>query len=535
MAKEGRKVSCSATTCAGEPMSKIQVLVSGAGRGGTNLGIEMVRALGINTTAQVEDRTFFRSRLPDVYATKLATENKGFTFNAICSKMEEYPNLKIVFITRHPFDNILSKIRRGAPRSLGGDNGGEEWMPDGTPLGATMAVEYAYSILNSLKESKYANRVKTVKMEDMILSPKQTVDDVASFLNRTPTKESYLFYKNNRNVHQKHRYSDKLSTEQIDLYKDLESNFLGFFKQGKDIMIPFLSNRVRSLATSNGYTVDLTKHENKLNKVYFGINGQFGDIIIQEPSLRSFIEDHPETKIVLGCNKKYQQAIELYKGYHENIIDFKLWDGYSNWPSPEDAAYIQEQNFDFVCNAQPQHTMSDWAAHLHQTEESGLMQSIIVKDTQISLPMPSNIVDHDKTVAISLFPNWPNGGVKAFPVHTVTNIVKIVNKLGYKVLHLNGPNEPDIPNTTKVNGSYIDSVRNLLGTDLLLTCDTGMAWVASAYQHPTIGFYAWGYNPVARTSKNWQPTNPNAEYIEAGSVNDISKRDIVEAIYRRLK
>ena len=66
--------------------------------------------------------------------------------------------------------------------------------------------------------------------------------------------------------------------------------------------------------------------------------------------------------------------------------------------------------------------------------------------------------------------------------------------MGYKVIHLNGPNEPDVPNTTKVNGSYLDSVKNLLGTDLLVTCDTGIAWVASGYQHPTVGLYAWGYN-----------------------------------------
>ena len=272
-----------------------------------------------------------------------------------------------------------------------------------------------------------------------------------------------------------------------------------------------------------------------MKKVSFGINGQFGDIIIQEPSLRSFIQDHPDAKIVLGCNSKYKEALELYRGYHENIIDFKFWDGYKHWPEPTDQQFIEDQKFEWVFNAQPKHTEKDWATHLHQTEECGLMQGIVVKDTQIKLPRPNGIVKHDKTVAISLFPNWPNGGVKAFPLHTVANIVKIINKMGYKVIHLNGPNEPDVPNTTKVNGSYLDSVKNLLGTDLLVTCDTGMAWVASGYQHPTVGLYAWGYNPVAGTSKNWQPTNPNADYLEAHSVNKISKQDIVAAIHKRLK
>ncbi len=517
-------------------MSRTQVLVTGAGRGGTNLAIELVRSLGVNTTSNVEDRTFFqKTELPDSYATKLATENKGFTFDALCAAMRSFPDLKVLFVTRHPFDNILSKIRRGAPRSLGGDNGGEDTMPDGTITGATEAVRYTYSILDSITESEYSERVKVIKMEDIILNPKETVDSVASFLDKKPTKDSYHFYKNNRNTHQQKRYSNKLSTSQIDLYSNLGENFDGFFKGKESLFLSHLYNNVSSLATAHDYQIDPDVKTNTLQKVYFGINGQFGDIIIQEPSLRSFIEDNPDTKIVLGCNKKYQQALELYKNYHNNIVDFKIWDGYKYWPEPSDKEYITEQGFDLVFNAQPKHTMSNWAAHYHQTEESGLMQNIAVKDTQINLPTPKDIIKHHKTVAISLFPNWPHGGVKAFPLHTVSNIVKVINKMGYEVIHLNGPDEPDVPNAKKVNGTYMDSVRNLLGTDLLITCDTGMSWVASGFQHPTIGLYAWGYNPISRTSKNWQPTNPNAEYIEASSVQAISKQEIVAAIYKRLK
>ena len=272
-----------------------------------------------------------------------------------------------------------------------------------------------------------------------------------------------------------------------------------------------------------------------MKKVYFGINGQFGDVILQEPALRSFISDNPETKIVLGCHSKYFPALQLFNNYHENIIELKSWEGYNNWPTESDQQYINEQSFDHMFNPMPQHTKKDWAATLHQTEESGLMQGISIKDTQIRLPKPEQIVKHDKTVAIALFPNWPNGGIKSFSFESVSNIVKVINKMGFKTIHLNGPNEPDIPNARKINGSYVDSIRNLLGTDLLVTCDTGMSWVASAFQHPTVGFYAWGYNPVAGTSKNWQPTNPNAEYLEAYSVREMKKKDIISVIYKKLK
>ena len=66
-----------------------------------------------------------------------------------------------------------------------------------------------------------------------------------------------------------------------------------------------------------------------VDKIYFGINGQFGDIIIQEPCLRSIIEDNPHIKIIMGCNKRYAGALQLYKNYHSNIIDFIIWEGYT--------------------------------------------------------------------------------------------------------------------------------------------------------------------------------------------------------------
>ena len=56
------------------------------------------------------------------------------------------------------------------------------------------------------------------------------------------------------------------------------------------------------------WTLDDTKYiyPNKqppYNKVCLGIRGQFGDIVMQEPALRKFIKDNPETKITLAVSK----------------------------------------------------------------------------------------------------------------------------------------------------------------------------------------------------------------------------------------
>ena len=518
-----------------------RVLVTGAGRGGTNLLLEAIRGLGIPATAEVEDRNFFSRNLPSCYLTKLATDNTSFTFENLLDKMETYLDLKVIFVTRHPFDNILSKVRRGQPSSLGGDQRGEQVMPDGTFEGALKAVSFMYDILSKIKNTKYKDRVFTVKMEDLILEPRGTVDRLGSFLGLQPSDESYEFYKHNRNRYQQARYSNELNTEQTNLYQNLYKNFDSFFIkqhvpslkiQGQENILDFLYEKAADLALSNGY--ELSERNNKLDKVYFGINGLFGDIIIQEPSLRKFIQDNPKTKIVLGCHEKYSDILDLYQGYHENIVSFKSWQGYKNWPSNEDLKYIMEQNFDKVFCAQPKHDTIDWVKERHITQESGFMQGISVVDTQIKLPVPNDIIKSEKTVCISLFPSWPTPTIKAFSYEHVCNIVKIINKLGYKVLHLNGPDEPDVPNTTKINGSFKDSVRYLLGSDLLVTCDTAMSWVASAFQHPTVGFWAINANPYSGVSKNWQPVNPNATYLEAPVAMMIEKRDIVKALYDAL-
>ena len=107
--------------------------------------------------------------------------------------------------------------------------------------------------------------------------------------------------------------------------------------------------------------------------------------------------------------------------------------------------------------------------------------------------------------------------------------------MGYKAVHLNGPGEPDIEGSIKSNCSWIDSAALIAKSEMLITADTGMSWVASAFSHPTVGLYAWGYNPVCETSKNWQPTNKNASYLESYNARDIKAKEIVAEIIKKIK
>ena len=231
----------------------MKVLVTGCGRGGTNLGIEVVRTLGVPTTINVEDRSFFhRSSFPENYATKLATENNGFTSTALIEKMKEYDDLKVIFMIRHPYDNVLSKVLRGQPKSQGGDNDTEAVTPDGTVSGASSALLYMHNVLDKVI-AKYPARVLVVKMEDLITEIKQTVNTIAAFLGVQPTNESYEYYKYNRNRYHQARYGNNL-VRQVDLFLDLENNFDGFFKENKAVLEEIAGN-FSEIAKKHGYGV----------------------------------------------------------------------------------------------------------------------------------------------------------------------------------------------------------------------------------------------------------------------------------------
>tara|TARA_B100000131_G_scaffold47175_1_gene41837 strand:- start:1184 stop:2005 length:822 start_codon:yes stop_codon:yes gene_type:complete len=267
-----------------------------------------------------------------------------------------------------------------------------------------------------------------------------------------------------------------------------------------------------------------------MKKIYFGINGQFGDMIIQEPTLRKIINDNPNTKIVMGGHKKYFEILELYKDYHKNIIDFKCWDEYTpktGWPSENDKKYIEENNFDMMYEVAPTHKEVDWVKHRHITEEMGNMFGVSNDTCDIQLPMLEGVKKEKGSVALAPI---SSDFYRTLGKENLSSIVSNLSDRGYTIYHLAGPNENDIKNTIKIQTSYVECVRKMLSTDFLITVDTGMNWVASAYNHPTIGLYSIMFNPHGGTTKNWQPVNKNAIYLEARWVNEININDILKAI-----
>lgn len=284
------------------------------------------------------------------------------------------------------------------------------------------------------------------------------------------------------------------------------------------------------------WTLDNTKYvyPNKqppYNKVCIGIRGQFGDIVMQEPALRKFIKDNPETKITIAVSKRYEQILPLYENYHENIDEFKVFEGYDQWPTSADLEYLEAQEFDALFPPDiPLHSEDDWANRRHIVKETALMIGLDSDSNNIQLNMPEDVVKEPNTVAVHLFSSkWPHG-IRSISLENQVAIVKYLVEKGYKVYQLSAPHQPQIEGTVRKQGSYYDACIRMLSTDFLVSCDSGMPWVASAYDHPTVGLFSSNYNSLVATTKNWWPVNSNASYLEAPTANDINNDLIFKVI-----
>lgn len=212
----------------------MRILLSGVGRSGTCLLLEVVRGLDIvNFSRRIEDRQIFRHNpFPQNYGTKLATDQRAFSMKNIKKAMEEYQDLYLVFSLRHPVDTFLSKIRRGQKRSDGGERKKEHLARDATVESAIFYIKDFYEKYEFVIKN-YSSRICSIKMEDLICFPRIAVGTVAAFFHVKTTKKALKFYQFDRNRYHIWQYKGQLDPSRIRNYERWDTIYEGFFKDKK--------------------------------------------------------------------------------------------------------------------------------------------------------------------------------------------------------------------------------------------------------------------------------------------------------------
>jgi len=204
----------------------------------------------------------------------------------------------------------------------------------------------------------------------------------------------------------------------------------------------------------------------------------------------------------------------------------------------EDKKLIVSRGYDRVYDFMQQPCGYDWFKHMHQT------QRVLVDYMGMALPNQYRQIKLDrwfdlppgnalKWVALAPFAGYesnPNNDKRLSVVQAEMIVQYLRERHECQVLFLGGNNEPHVgEEMTKCSSNYFEAMKQMLACRALIHTDTGAAWVASAYQHPQLGFYGHRYYGQEYVSAI-QPVNPRGIYMDAPTVAELSMNRIYEGI-----
>jgi len=270
----------------------------------------------------------------------------------------------------------------------------------------------------------------------------------------------------------------------------------------------------------------------EIKKIAFGHQGLFGDVTMSQPSTKVLKDLYPDASIYLTINKKYRDIAPLF--YNQPTIDgFFITDGYDDFPTDVDRRNAGAMKFDLFFDPMAPHLDGDdWFKRRHQVKDVAFSYGLPECDDKINLnkywPDENKL---DKTIAICPFGGY-GAAHKSLTSDQIYEIIDFATNNGYKLLHLCPPNADYKRTYSKLNDSntnFLDSVKLLHRCDFLITVDTAMCWIASAYNIPTLALYSDGYY-TKEFVKNIQPINPNAIYLSEDSIGNIALDKITESL-----
>jgi ADP-heptose:LPS heptosyltransferase len=265
-------------------------------------------------------------------------------------------------------------------------------------------------------------------------------------------------------------------------------------------------------------------------RIYTGILGQIGDVIMFTPTLRRLKELFPNGRITVAVSRRYQEAGELVAGlpyvdrlfiterYFENLTEERYGPWHLGWPvdlrGPDEIA--EQARHDLVFETRPRHRRGRWWEHAHQVVETAHTLRIpgpLDLRTEIAIPSGTRIPAEWRGKVV--LHNDPTvDATKAWPWESVRQLVQ---RLGPEPVVLLGHPGPDVDGALDLRGrtslaeaaAVIEACRGYIGID------SGLMWIAASLGVPAVGLYGTTYIPVPQAV---QPVNPRARYLTAQGV-----------------
>jgi len=278
-------------------------------------------------------------------------------------------------------------------------------------------------------------------------------------------------------------------------------------------------------------------------RIYTGILGQIGDIVLFSPTVRRLKQLFPNAHITFAVSRRYREAGELLAGlpyvdqlfvaelYFEKLggLTFQPWE--RGWPVDlrGDDEVVEQRRHDLVLETRPRHRRDRWWEHATLPEELAHMVGVpgpIDPQPEIRLPpgvtLPpewqGKIVFHNDP-CIDPRKGWPWEQALEFLAGMPPASVAVIGKPG-----------PAVPHALDLRGrtTLAQTAALIAASRCFVGIESGPTCIAAALQVPTVALFGTAYIPVCESV---QPRNPRAIYLQTeGTLDSIQPGTVHEAV-----
>jgi len=278
-------------------------------------------------------------------------------------------------------------------------------------------------------------------------------------------------------------------------------------------------------------------------RIYTGILGQIGDIVMFTPTVRRLKEIFPNSTITFAVSRKYREAGELVAGlpyidrlfvvenYFERMTEDIAPAWFTGWPVDlrGDDEVEEQRRHDLVFETRPRHRRTCWWEDAHQVVESAYRIGIpgpINLQTDISIPSETRI-PREARGKIVMHNDPAISQKKAWSWEALKGLTRTLDPS--RIVLLGNPG-PKVEGVVDLRGetSLAEAAAIIAACECYVGIDSGLMWIAASLQVPAVGLYGTSYLPVPSAI---QPRNPRAIYLQAeGSPTTIPPHEVERAV-----